>query len=88
MLFRSLVMDASGNLYGTTRQDGLYPSGSVFKLSRSNGSWTYTSLHDFTGGSDGAYPNGVTLDANGNLYGTAQSGGAYGSYGVVWEITP
>jgi uncharacterized repeat protein (TIGR03803 family) len=83
-----LVMDASGNLYGTTRQDGLYPSGSVFKLSRSNGSWTYTSLHDFTGGSDGAYPNGVTLDANGNLYGTAQSGGAYGSYGVVWEITP
>jgi uncharacterized repeat protein (TIGR03803 family) len=81
-------MDASGNLYCTTEYDGAYGGGSVCKLTRSKGGWSYTSLHDFTGGNDGAYLlGGVTLDANGNLYGTASAGGAYGS-GVVWEITP
>ncbi len=42
----------------------------------------------FTGGNDGSETWGpVTLDSNGNLYGTAFVGGQYG-YGVVWEITP
>jgi uncharacterized repeat protein (TIGR03803 family) len=81
-------MDAAGNLYGTTYWDGAYASGAVFKLTPSNGGWTYTSLHDFTGGSDGADPiSNVVFDANGNLYGTTSYGGAY-NYGVVWEITP
>jgi uncharacterized repeat protein (TIGR03803 family) len=84
----SLAMDAAGNLYGTTVVGGPYQKGSVFKLTPSNGSWTYTSLHDFTGGSDGGYPvSNVVFDASGNLYGTASSGGAYGD-GVVWEFTP
>ena len=84
----SLVSDASGNLYGTTVEDGAHGAGSVFKLTFSGGGWTFTDLYDFTGGSDGANPfGGVTLDANGNLYGTTESGGTYG-YGVIWEITP
>jgi uncharacterized repeat protein (TIGR03803 family) len=84
----SLVMDTAGNLYGTTVQDGAYRAGNVFKLTSSGGGWTYTDLYDFTGGSDGANPfGGVTLDANGNLYGTTESGGANGA-GVIWEITP
>ena len=83
-----LVMDAAGALYGTTSGGGAYGLGSVFKLTTSNGDWTYTSLHDFAGGSDGATPySNVVFDANGNLYGTAYNGGANG-YGVVWEITP
>jgi uncharacterized repeat protein (TIGR03803 family) len=83
-----LLMDAAGNLYGTKQGDGLYSGGSVFKLTRSNGGWTYSSLHDFTGGSDGGAPEGsLILDGNGNLYGTTYQGGAYGS-GVVFEITP
>ena len=85
-----LTMDQAGNLYGTTNADGAYCAGTVFKLSPPSrvGRWTYTSLHDFTGGSDGGYPWGnVIIDANGNLYGTATAGGANG-YGVVWEITP
>ena len=49
----SLIIDALGNLYGTTYQDGAYGYGSVFKLSPGEGGWTYTSLHDFTGGQDG-----------------------------------
>lgn len=72
----SLTRDASGNLYGTTYDAGAYGHGNVFKLSPSNGSWTYTSLYDFTSGLDGGYPYGsVTLDAHGNLYGTAPADG-------------
>ena len=67
-------MDASGNLYGTTFADGQYGFGSVFELTRSGGSWTYHSLHDFTGGSDGASPmSALIFDPNGNIYGTASS---------------
>jgi uncharacterized repeat protein (TIGR03803 family) len=88
-----LLRDAEGNLYGTTYELGAYKSGYVFKLSRSNGSWTYIDLHDFTGGSDGGYPvGGLVLDAQGNLYGTASGGGENGcggfGCGVVWEIKP
>jgi len=86
--FAVLTMDAAGNLYGTTLQDGAYLQGNVFRLTPSNGQWIYTSLHDFTGGSDGGQPFGqVTLDANGNLWGTASIGGA-SNKGVVWKITP
>jgi uncharacterized repeat protein (TIGR03803 family) len=83
-----LVMDAAGNLYGTTYQDGAYNLGSVFELTPTQTGWTYTDLHDFQGGTnDGALPyGGVALDANGNLYGTTDSGGSANA-GTVWEIT-
>jgi len=83
-----LAIDTAGNLYGTTYQDGAYGYGSIFKLAPSDGTWIYTDLHDFTGGSDGSNPfGGVTLDGNGVLYGTATSGGRYGG-GSIWQITP
>ena len=85
-----LVMDAAGSLYGTTTSDGAYGYGNVFKVTPSEGGWTYSSLHDFTGqsGSDGAYPQGgLVFDAKGNLYGTASEGGTYNN-GTVFEITP
>ena len=92
----NLAMDAAGNLYGATYDAGAHHDGNVFKLTPINGGWTYTSLHDFTGGADGANPlSGVTLDSNGNLYGTTTLGGMQGGNncntlgcGVVWEITP
>lgn len=90
----TLVMDRGGSLYGTTNGDGLYGYGSAFKLTPSGGgTWTYTSLHDFTGGSDGANPfSNLVFDASGNLYGTASAGGTgsacSGGCGVVFEITP
>jgi uncharacterized repeat protein (TIGR03803 family) len=85
----SLTLDSNGNLYGTTFGDGAYGFGSVFSLMpHADGTWTYTDLHDFTGGNDGRYPAGsVAFDSAGNLYGTTTGGGAYG-YGVVFEITP
>jgi uncharacterized repeat protein (TIGR03803 family) len=83
-----LAMDASGNLYGTTTEGGLYNGGTVFKLvPAESGSWTENILYNFGNGTDGATPvAGVTLDASGNLYGTTSAGGAYG-YGRVFELS-
>jgi hypothetical protein len=91
-----LTMDAAGNLYGTG-QACSNGNGCVFMLTPYNGTYVYTDLYDFKGGSDGQYPYGpVAIDASGNLYGTTESGGdqsrcigefTYGC-GVVWEITP
>ncbi len=82
-----LILDAAGNLYGTT--SGHNTPGSVFKLSRgAGGKWKFTVLYDFRGGGDGASPSGsLVSDKHGNLYGTASYGGANG-LGVVFEITP
>jgi uncharacterized repeat protein (TIGR03803 family) len=85
----SLTMDAAGNIYGTTSSLGAYGKGSVFKLTPSNGGWTFTTIYDFGAGgpSDGSGPGKVIPDNQGNLWGTAAGGGAYGN-GIVWEITP
>jgi uncharacterized repeat protein (TIGR03803 family) len=88
----SLVMDTAGALYGTTLADGLHGYGSVFKLTPERDGWTYTSLHDFTGGSDGGYPySNLVFDAKGRLYGTASVGGTgtcTNGCGIIFEITP
>jgi uncharacterized repeat protein (TIGR03803 family) len=84
----NLVMDLAGNLYGTTNSAGKYGYGAVFKLTRSGSTWTYTSLHDFTGSSYGFNPvSNIVFDASGNLYGTTTYGGTKGK-GVVWKIKP
>ena len=86
--FGPVLMDAAGNLYGTTLAGGAFQQGSVFKLTHTDGSWNYTSLHDFSGANDGRSPYGhLIFDASGNLYGTAGWGGSSDN-GVVWEITP
>jgi hypothetical protein len=84
----NLAMDAAGNLYGSTYGLGVDRFGRVFKLTHAGGSWTYTDLYIFTNGVDGAYPiGGVTLDSEGNIYGTCVEGGSQG-FGTVWQITP
>jgi len=94
----SLTLDAAGNLYGTTYEDGINNGdcgnggngcGTVFKLTQTGGIWTETDLYDFTGiNGDGTQPiSNVVFDSSGNLYGTTTFGGShYG--GIVWEITP
>jgi len=77
-----LIMDAGGNLYGTTSDGG--SAGTVFKLDTSRNEIV---LHNFTGGAEGANPlAGLIIDSTGNLYGTASGGGASGR-GTVFKLT-
>jgi uncharacterized repeat protein (TIGR03803 family) len=86
--FRNVLLDASGNIYATTHCDGDGENGTVYELTPSGGTWTYTSLYIFTGGSDGLYSfSNLVFDKHGNLYGTANQGGANG-VGVVFKIAP
>lgn len=81
-----MIIDGTGNLYGTTDAGGPAGDGIVFELVPSNGNWTEIILHSFTG-NDGAFPGGVSLDGEGNLHGTANGGGAYGD-GTVFKLMP
>jgi uncharacterized repeat protein (TIGR03803 family) len=84
----NLTFDGAGNLYGTTLFMG-GGFGNVFELSpNGSGGWNETVLYRFAAGADGGYPFcPVIFDSVGNLYGTAQGGGAYGK-GVVFELSP
>jgi len=99
----SLTFDSQGNLYGTTSiggnlSCGSYGCGVVFKLTpTAEGPWTESVLYTFNNGADGGFPieNGVTFDAQGNLYGTAFYGGDLSvscignpGCGVVYQLAP
>lgn len=80
-----LIMDGTGNLFGTTSFSGAYQRGSVFKIDPNGNE---TDLYSFTGGADGDSPWApVMLNAKGDLYGTTVYGGASGA-GVVFRLTP
>ena len=89
-----LIFDAAGNLYGTTSGnafDGPICStfcDVVFKLApHTDGTWTESVLHTFTG-LDGGNPYArLVFDRAGNLYSTTANGGPAGS-GDVFELTP
>lgn len=80
-----VVVDHAGNVYGTTLYGGgATGCGTVYKLTPSSGTWTYSILHTFDG-TDGCGPNANLALYNGTLYGTTIGGGGVG---VVFEITP
>lgn len=85
----SLVFDASGNLYSTTREGGVDGFGTVFELiPQANGGWSESVIHSFDqNGTDGATPlGGLIFDDAGNIYGTTLLGGPYNG-GTVYELT-
>ena len=83
-----LVMDKSGNLYGTTYSGGTYNVGTVFELSQVNGVWNETVLFSFSGKETGWYPYAGLLMAGSNtFYGTTQYGGDPGGDGTVFELS-
>jgi len=90
-----LVMDTSGNLYGTTAYGGGQGScilitnlycGTAFELSPSaGGGYTETVLHGFGAGTDGQNPQANLVLRNGDLYGTTAYGGTHG-FGTVFVL--
>jgi uncharacterized repeat protein (TIGR03803 family) len=98
----ALIFDEVGNLYGTTAEGGNGPCvnygdnlgcGTAFQLSiGSGGVWTETVLYSFPGGNaDPSFSNGLTMDSQGNLYGTTVGGtSTYCSYGcgTVYQLVP
>jgi len=83
-----VIMDAAGNLYGTTFNGGAYASGNVFELVNSSGTYSEKVLYDFlpNSGVDGANPGaGVIMDASGDLFGTTYWGGPQNA-GTVFEL--
>ncbi|HEV2300754.1 MAG TPA: choice-of-anchor tandem repeat GloVer-containing protein [Stellaceae bacterium] len=86
--FAGLIIDAEGNLFGTTAGGGATNDGTVFEVLKTAGGYagTPTVLVSFDNAGDGAYPQaGLAADADGNLFGTTFNGGAYGG-GTVFEI--
>jgi len=87
-----LVLDAKGNLYGTTSGGGgATGCGTVFEVTPTG---TETVLYSFAGASDGCTPlGGVVFDKSGNLYGTTFAGGlgsctVPSGCGIVFKLTP
>ena len=93
--YACLILDASGNLYGSTLEGGgtgKNDRGIVFELrprADGSGKWTAKILHNFNDQlDDGVNPSGTLIfDASGNLYGVTLVGGASGG-GTVFKLTP
>lgn len=100
----SLLLDASGNLYGTAYRGGdtkecvtsVSGCGVVFELTPSGtGKWKESVLYAFQGGKDGLEPTGnLVFDTAGNLYGITYGGGtgtkcaSVPGCGTVFELSP
>ena len=80
-----LIIDAQGDLFGTTSTGGAYGYGTIFEIVKQNGAYVSLGFLSFNG-TDGAAPSGKLIaDANGDLFGTTGQYGAYG-YGTVFEV--
>lgn len=85
-------LDKSGNLYGTTlaggdRSDGSVGYGVVYKISR-KGKFSVVHAFGIPGSGDGQYPAAIPIkDAAGNLYVSAQEGGAHND-GAILKVSP
>lgn len=82
--YAGVVLDASGNLWGTATNGGTVGAGLLFEVSSTG---KETKVHNFAGGADGISPNsGLVFDGSGNLYGTTSYGGTF-DLGTVFEVT-
>jgi len=86
------VIVSGGVLYGTTLYGGTSDYGVVYALTEPaspGGAWTETTLYNFAGGNDGAYPNAnVVMGKDGILYGTTGGPGSLNTLGAVYSLTP
>jgi uncharacterized repeat protein (TIGR03803 family) len=83
-----LLLDAAGNLYGTTQGGGSTGNGTVFELIHSSSGWKERILHTFQAGPDGKFPMcNLRFDASGNIFGVTANGGPING-GTVFELSP
>jgi uncharacterized repeat protein (TIGR03803 family) len=85
----SRLVTINGDLYGVTpfgAGTGCNGSGCglIFKMTKNAG--TETVLYRFTGGADGAFPQGLVRDSAGNLYGVTTSNITAPGAGTVFEL--
>jgi len=102
MPMAGLIIDSTGNLFGTTSGGGTFPGGTVFELSppsQPGGEWTEATLYSFGSfqgdGNGSAAP--LAIDSAGNLYGTTAGGGSNPTFcneppefgcGTIFELSP
>ena len=84
------MVDADGNLYGTTAGGGSAGYGAVFKLTPDSGAWTQHILFEFSQKSGTRPAAGLTLNpTDGSLYGTASAGNSLKTGGgTVFQLSP
>jgi uncharacterized repeat protein (TIGR03803 family) len=85
-----LTRDRSGNLYGIAGEGGVLGCGTIFKMTTAG---AFTVLYTFPCPERGAGGSGLTVDDEGNLYGTTygygpQCNASDGSCGTVFKLTP
>jgi uncharacterized repeat protein (TIGR03803 family) len=82
-----LTWDPAGNLYGATVGGGAFGCGAVFELKHQKKTWSESVIYNFTGGSDGCWPEfgSVTIPKAGEIYGTTGAGGS-DNQGVVYLL--
>ena len=81
--YGTVISDAVGDLFGTTAYDGPGGEGTVFEIAKSTGQ--LTTLASFTGVNGSTPAGSLTLDAEGDLFGTTANDGPGGD-GTVFEI--
>src|SRR5271155_418852 len=88
--YAGLVFDQSGNLYGAATEGGdggQIGGGTVFELTPTKGSWTFTVINSLAGwGISGTFRD-LLLDSSGDIYATTHCDGANDA-GTVYELTP
>ena len=80
-----LIMDATGNLYGTTIYEDNYAYGVTYQLQPGDSGYTANVLYAFHSGANGALPEALTFDPAGNILGVTAGGGLYGT-GTVYKL--
>jgi uncharacterized repeat protein (TIGR03803 family) len=78
-----LVMDSSGDLFGTAFDGGGFNDGDVFELAK--GSSTITALASFNGSNGLESESGLAIDSSGDLFGTTANS-SNSSEATVFEV--